>query len=156
MLQQLLDKVAQWQRQWDQDPQPACGADAIEALRKRAKSELGADVPEDYLSLLRIANGVDWNGLSIYAAEKTPIAGRKERGKEERFIFGFVDQNLHWREYAPAKNYLVFGESGDSTYLYNTAKSEYQERDRASDSLVDTYPTFEDLITEAVNQHKLP
>ena len=152
MVKDVVDTVTGWQKQLNQVPQPPAADDRIRDLRQRSRAELGADIPEEYAELLRLADGFDWNGMVVYAAETTPLAGRA--GKRPRFIQGFVEQNLRWREYAPAKDYLTFGDSGSSTYVYNVAAQEYQERDRQSDSLIGRHRTLAALLAEGLRHHK--
>jgi len=37
---------------------PAASETAIKKLRRAAKSELGEDIPDEYLKLLRLSNGI--------------------------------------------------------------------------------------------------
>lgn len=154
MIKDLLDTVAAWEKRFKQTPQPPASDDAVQDLRKRSQAELGADIPDEYAELLKVANGIDWNGMTFYATETSPVPGRE--GKKPRFVQGFVEQNKVWRGYEPKKNFLVFGDSGDEVYTYNLVDKAFQERDRQSDSLIRTHPTLEAMLAQAMDSHKPP
>lgn len=154
MIKDLLDTVAGWQKRYKQIPQPPADAAAVADLRARSQAELGADIPDEYAELLRLANGVDWNGFFIYATERTPIAGRE--GKKPRFIEGFVEQNKRWRELPPKKDLLVVAESGDAIYTYNLAEKAFQDRDRQSNDVIQSYPSLEAMLEQALDRYKPP
>jgi hypothetical protein len=72
-------KEQRGQKQLNQVPQPPAADERIRDLRQRSRAELGADIPEEYAELLRLANGFDWNGMVVYAAETTPIPSERDR-----------------------------------------------------------------------------
>jgi hypothetical protein len=126
---------------------PATDAE-VSALEKEAEAQLGASVPAEYRAFLRTCNGLDWNGLLIYAASKVPIAGRADR-----FITGFLEANLAWRESEPHRQYLFFGDSGISRYVLDLKQSRYAILDRQSDTLIEMVPSFEELMARALRAH---
>jgi hypothetical protein len=154
MIKDLLDTIAGWEKRFKQTPQPAAAAAAVQDLRKRSQAELGADIPDEYAELLQGQNGLDWNGMVFYATERSPIAGRE--GKKPRYIDGFVEANVLWREYEPRKDYLVFGDSGNALYTFNLPEKAFQERDRQSFDLIRVHPTLEAMLAEAMERHKPP
>lgn len=146
----LLAEVAARCREFDQQLQPPAIPRDINSLRERARSELGVDVPDEYVAFLRLHDGLDWNGLVIYASHTTPIAD------DARYsIQGLVEANLAWREAEPHKDFLFFGESGVDIYCLHVSRREYQITDRQSGRLSDVVPSFEHLIVEAFKAHRL-
>lgn len=92
--------------------------------------------------------------MVFYATEKSPIAGRE--GKKPRYIHGFVEANMLWRDYEPRKDYLVFGDSGTALYTLHLSEKAFQERDRQSFDLILVHPTLEAMLAEAMEHHKPP
>lgn len=75
MYRELLKDAEHWLKTYGRSMQPPCSDEAVEELRQRAQSVLGAAIPGEYAVFLRIANGFDWNGCVVYASETTPIVG---------------------------------------------------------------------------------
>jgi SMI1 / KNR4 family (SUKH-1) len=142
LLEQLSAKVQQRGRM----PQPPCGEQALSKLRLRAQTELGADIPPDYMEFLRQHNGLDWNGLAFYASETVPITGYTDR-----FIQGFIEANLGWRDNEYMNQFLVFGDNGMDIYTYEFDTGEYSARDRISDDVNEVFASFDEMLSVALN-----
>src|SRR5918992_2326557 len=89
MYRHLLNSVTEDQRRFRCEPQPPCTDTQLERLAERAMAELAAQLPEAYQDFLRLSNGLDWNGVVVFASERVPITSRPDR-----FINGFVEMNL--------------------------------------------------------------
>lgn len=144
MYQELLTAFERWQARWNETLPVGCSDDALRRLQEAARAQLGHEVPEGYLQFLRVHNGLAANGLFVYASDpQGPIEG-------------FVDANLGRWDHEPNKAYLFFGDSGTATYVYHLASRGYQARDRQSDTLILTVPSFEHLLQEALRANKPP
>jgi hypothetical protein len=150
MYRPLLDDVVAWSAARHRPLQRPCAVAELDALRRRAHSELGAAVPEAYCDFLALMDGLDWNGLEIYASRTTPAAGHSDR-----FIEGFVEATLGWRDFEDNRHLLFFGESGLSQYVYDPLKAEFQVLDRQSNTLIERVGAFDELLFEALNAHRL-
>jgi hypothetical protein len=150
MYQQLLQEHIDDKKAYGESPQPAAGPAQLQALRARAKKELGVDLPAAYLELLKITDGLDSNGMVIYGSETRPIVGYEEK---DRLIQGIVDANLIWRDYPPHAQWLFFGDSGISMYGLDLEGGKYQILDRASNSLVEEFPSFEGMLARALEEN---
>jgi len=151
--QRYLDEIVAWHKRRGRvgGVQPPCSTDAVERLRFESRVELFCDVAAEYIDFLRISNGVAWNGLHIYASETGPLAGYEDR--IDRYIDGFVDANLEWREYEPHKDYLYFADSSISLYAYNLVEARYEIQDQCSMDVVEVLPSFDHLIASALRVH---
>lgn len=127
--------------------QPPSTEDEIEELRKKSKIELGADVPDGYVDFLRITNGVDCNGLLIFAHNTVPNLNDKRKS-----IQGFVDANLDHRSLEEKNRLLVFAESGDDLYVYDTQTGKYQLLDHLTLDEMERFSSFETMITYAIEK----
>jgi hypothetical protein len=152
--QQYLDEIVAWHKQRGRvgGVQSPCSPEAAERLRFEARVELSCDLSGEYIDFLRITNGVEWNGLHIYASETSPLAGYEDRN--DMYIQGFVDANLDWRAYEPHRDYLYFANSGISLYAYNLVESRYEIQDQSSMDVAEVLPSFDHLIASALRDHR--
>lgn len=130
----LLKGIATKAAKYGERLQPAASENQLNELAQRAKAELKFDVPADYMEFLRVHNGIDWNGFSIYATEIAPIEGYMDR-----FLRGFVETNLQYWEVVENRPFITFGESGDSRYVFDLTSGTYQAVDSVSLDLIEEY-----------------
>lgn len=149
MYQNLLQEIARKRAKYSQSMQPPCAAEKLDRLRRQVLEELSTPLPGEYIEFLKITDGLDWNGLLIYACETVPVAGYSDR-----FVPGFLETNLRTREECePCSDYLFFGDASIDAYAYKISEREYQILDRSSLELTDTFPSFDALISEALRAH---
>lgn len=70
-MEQMIEAVACQKAKWYTRPrlmQPPCPQEEIERLRKEVPARLGTPVPERYLDLLRITNGMSTEGPIVYGS----------------------------------------------------------------------------------------
>lgn len=145
-LKELIQQVAAGRRSfYRSDIQPAATEAALERLQQRAQKELDASLPDDYLDFLRVTDGLNWDGLFVYASGKNPVIE-----KPTAFMHSFVDDNLDWRSHAPHRNYLFFADSDISLFVLNLASRRYEILDRPSGTLIQTFDTMDAMLTEAL------
>lgn len=146
MYDDLVARIAvESKRDYDSDIQPPATEESLRRLRQRAHDELGSTLPDGYLDFLRVTDGLNWNGLFVYASEKALIVG-----EANDFMSPFVDSNLIWRDNELNKNYLFFADGEISLYAYNLVKECYELQDRPSGDVIRTFKTFDEMITEAL------
>jgi hypothetical protein len=121
---------------------------ALKKLRLRAAQELGHDIPQQYADFLAITDGLDWNGLVVYASERTPIVGYSDR-----FIEGFVEGNLNYRDFEPMNGFLVFADDGVALYAYCISARQFQVILSVGLSVLKSFPTFDELLASAFQDH---
>ena len=142
----LVERVAVGLRTlYGTDIQPPASEEALIHLRQRTHNELSAELPEGYQNFLRVVDGLNWNGLFVYASEKNPVLN-----KPKTFMHSFVEDNLDWRSYDVRKNYLFFADADISLYAYNLLEKRYELQDRSSGDVIHTFKTFDEMITEAL------
>ena len=149
MYQQILAEVAAVQARYGEQRQPPCPDERLADLRRRAHDELGAEIPDEYLAFLRMQDGLNHNGLFIYASETARVVGTAGATIE-----GFVDANQGWRADEHFTHYLIFGEGNQDLYVRHLPTGAYQVIDRVPGNLVATHPTFEQLLTAALAAHR--
>jgi hypothetical protein len=148
MYDTLLNTIEERMHSYGESLQAPCPTECLKNLRLRAKLELGCDIPDQYGSFLTKANGLDWNGVVVYACERTPIVGYSDR-----FIDGFVEANLDFRDHEPMKDYLVFADDGVALFTYHITESKYEVITRVGLSLLESFNAFDDLLTNTLSGH---
>lgn len=143
-----LQRIAQDLRETGGAFMPPCSEEEIRRLVTEAREALGAEIPRDYLEFLRRTNGLDYNGLVLYAAHPTQIPGL-----EDTFLEGFVDANLAQRDVDVVRGFLIFGESSLDVYVYNLETKQFEVRDRTSFTRPKPRPSFEQMIADALDEH---
>ena len=147
MYRELLEQINVEQQKYETMPQPPCDEAQIERLRDQARTELGDEIPDGYIEFLRLSNGLDWDGLLLYASERT-----QTRGNRPGPIEGFVPANLGHRDVEEMRDFLVFGVSGMETYVYDTKNRDYRVLDSVSLDTYESYADFDSLMTEVLGK----
>ncbi len=89
----LLDQIRARSEGYGDSMQPPAKPDEIDGMVRRSADQLRYDVERRYIEFLRLHNGLDWNGFSVYATSIVPIVGY-----EDRYINGFVEANVQYLE----------------------------------------------------------
>lgn len=148
MVEDLLKTIESDKANYGQKIQPPCPEASIPALKSRAKTELNAELSEEYLDFLKKTNGLDNNGLVIFASETTPISGY-----DDRFLEGIIEANLNLRDLESFMNYIVYGSSGESLYVFQIDKSQYKTIDAISHDSFETYDSFNLMLKGAIEEN---
>ena len=145
MYHDLLRIVADDMRRFGFQPQPPCSEAQIGRLSERVSRELRMELPDGYKDFLRCTNGFDWNGVVVFAGETVPVAAQPDRS-----ISGLVEMNHIYREDERFGPLLVFGSDGMHIYAYNGVNRVYEIYDEVPHELVETLPSFADMIMKAL------
>ena len=142
MIPALAELLRVEQDEWATPPQPPATEAALADLVTRARRELGRTVPAAYLDLLRVHDGVDANGLTLYGTRTAPAAG-----SPTATILGVVEANRSWEGYA---GLLLVGDSHLDLLGHDPAAGDWFAADKPSGSVHTRHRTLADLVTEAV------
>lgn len=148
MYQELLSEVEAAQAKYGGRMQPPCSGEQLARLRESVRRGLQAELPEAYAALLRRTDGLNWNGLFIYASEETAIVGAPDAS-----IPGFAEMNVLYRDDEWFDDLLVFGEGNMDLYVRRISTGEYQVIDRVPGNVIETLPSFERLLAAAIEAH---
>jgi hypothetical protein len=125
---------------------PPLSEAGIEDLRQRARSKLSAEIPDPYLEFLRRIDGIEWNGLYVYAGTE-----RDEDVLPEEF----VDYNLAMRNCEEDLNFLIFATSGISQFVQNLSESRFQTLGLGTYDVVEEHESFDDMLAAAFEENKI-
>lgn len=101
-------------------------------------------LPKSYIELLKIINGLDFNGLVIYGVDEVLLD--KEVNQN---IHGFIETNELWYENDWQKQYIFFGDSDTAWYCYDLKESVYVELDKPSGTLIQSFESFDSMLSNA-------
>jgi hypothetical protein len=125
--------------------QPPCRQEEIDILRHALASSLRIDIPAGYEDLLRVTNGIDFNGTLIFAARNTPHVNLPGT-----VIEGLMEANDIRRE--NASQFLIFGESGMEMYAQNLESGGWEVVDQVSLDVCERFATFDDLAASVLRK----
>jgi hypothetical protein len=139
-----LQQIAAVDAQFGGQLQPAASAEAIATLYQQAQERFGYRVPAAYGHLLAIADGLDFNGYTLYASKTQPLQGTQQ------LLQGFVEINAFWQEYADNQDHhlLMFGETGDDLYLFDQRTQSFHLTDKVSGDTYQEFATFEAMVEQ--------
>ena len=144
-LETQLASIRATQQEFDQQMELPAPKEELARLTIAARQHFqGYDVPQAYLNVLAIANGVEWNGCQLYASRDRIF--REEVGRPQYAVRGLVEVNEAWRALAHNQQYLYYGESGLDLYRHNLATSEFEICTRIGLTVVENFPTAEELL----------
>lgn len=151
LLQLLLGTVLAERAAQKRPMQPPATGEQLQKFLARSQ-ELDYQFPATYLEVLSVADGIDSNGIVLYASETQPLVGHADR--PDYTIEGIVDANLTWRDYKPNQRFVFFAEAGDMVYCHDLTKNTFQIMDRIAqdvDSESDVFTTCEELMEKVLN-----
>jgi hypothetical protein len=124
--------------------QPPLSVVAQDKLKSRVADTLSYELPQAYLDILAVTDGLDWNGEVLYASETRLLAN------DELDIQGLVEANTQLRlAYTPDKDFIYFAESGTDAYRHNIMTGKFEISDRVvGASIFETFNTAEELFQQ--------
>ncbi len=148
-LRSLLDEIQNDLEVVGDHMEPPTTIQRQQSLQGECARLLAYSLPAEYLELLALHDGVDCNGIQLYASEvqtQTTVSGRIKYLKR-----GLVEANLIWREFEPNKDYVVFAESGSDLYQHNLQTNQFEVADRVGRTVFNTFATAEELFETVLN-----
>lgn len=131
--------------------QPPCDEHGLDVLRGRLRAELGIGLPAELADLLRVANGLNWNGLYLYPSATTALAGHPDV-----VLAGLVEANLDHREVGGIEegleDVLVFGDDSLDLYAWRGSTGEFQVLDKVPRDVIATAASFDELLSGALRR----
>jgi len=123
---------------------PASDTEII-TMNHNIQQKLGNIIlPKSYIELLKIINGLDFNGLVIYGVDEVLL----DKEVDEN-IHGFIETNELWYENYWQKQYIFFGDSDTAWYCYDLKESVYVELDKPSGTLIQSFESFDSMLSDA-------
>lgn len=115
-------------------------------LQQLVQEKLGnIQFPESYIDFLKTVNGIDFNGLVIYAVDEELLS--EQNGEH---IQGFVETNEIWHENESQKQYIFFGDSDIAWYCFDLKQEIFLELDKPSGTIIQSFDCFDSMLSEAL------
>ncbi|MBM7645660.1 hypothetical protein JOD45_001878 [Scopulibacillus daqui] len=142
----LLKEIEKIEEEFESSLRHPASDSEIIKMNQNIQQKFGTIVlPDSYTEFLKIVNGLDFNGLVIYGVDKSLL----DKDVDEE-INGFIETNEIWYENEWQKRYVFFGDSDVALYCYDTEKGVYVELDKPSGTLMQTFDSFDSMLTDAL------
>ena len=107
----------------------------IEKFVKESQLALQYTPCDEYIELLKLTNGFEWNGFFIDSAGD------------------FISNNLDCRELQTSNEYIVFGTGSIESYVYNFKNRQYSIANMVDfDEDFERFDTFGDMFSAALKE----
>ncbi|MEK4788377.1 YrhA family protein [Bacillus sp. FSL K6-2971] len=139
MVLELLEEIEKIKNQDGKSIMSPAGDKNIQLIKEWVSKNIRENIwISEYEKLLKIANGLEFNGLVIYNAQSDDENN------------GFIGANEIWRDNEWNSDYLFFGDSSISWYCFDIDNCVFLELDKPSGDIMEEYKSFEDMINEAI------
>ena len=118
----------------------------IKLFLKETKTVLNVELPNDYLKILEVVNGIEFNGFILYGIDQNLL-----NVKQNQSINGLIECNEIWYENEWQKKYIFLGESNISWYVYNLLEHKYCELDNSSGEEVEVFSNLESMVEKLLS-----
>lgn len=149
MYQALLASIAEMKSEHGKSLQPPCSSEKLDSLRARFRRAFQYGLSEDYARFLATTNGLCWNGLYVFASDRSLIVGTADL-----WIDGVVERNREERSNDNQMNdYIAFAEDGEVSFTFNIRAGCYEVVSRVARYVDDRFSSFDELLEKALRSH---
>ena len=140
-MQALMTKVKDTATGWGEELEPPASESEIKDFSDRLQKFYNTNLPDQYESFLRMANGLEFNGLIIYGTKNSESA-------PEFSQLDFFKMNEIWQGSPRARelSVIILGESSSGVLTYDKSANQFQYRDRIGLDRVEPYPSFNEML----------
>lgn len=151
-IEDAVNSVAMQMARYGYRMQPGCSEEELNDLAQRVRERFNLKLPDEYLSFLRLANGLDENGMQVFGSRYqrnviSDIAGT------DYFILGLLEENEEYR--ADREDYdrlLVFARDGQYVYAWELASGKYAQIAHDEHVPSQTFETFDQMMLCALKR----
>ncbi|EAE1273818.1 SMI1 / KNR4 family protein [Listeria monocytogenes] len=139
MIEKLINDIAKIEAKYDEVlPAPAT-LEELEILKNWATELFGNNVPiENYSQFLNKVNSLQHNGLFLYGVNT------------QNDNLDIIENNEIWHDVEENKKYLFFGDGDISWYVWDSEIDEFQELDKPSGEVMETFESCNAMLIEAL------
>lgn len=145
LLRKKLKEIAREMAEYGEKVNNGARKREIVEFREKAAEELQADLPQEYLALLRAVNGIEYNGFIIYGIDEELL-----KRSPNQSVNGLIEFNKDLYENEWQKRYVFLGESSVSWYVYDLADKKYYELDNPSGTICEEFQDLESMLEKAL------
>ena len=136
-----LEELIQQKRLFGEKVNIGATEQKIHLFIKTVKDELNIDLPNEYIEVLRIINGMEFNGFILYGIDQRLL---DEQQNEK--IYGLIEYNKLWYENEWNKQYIFWGEGNISWYVYDLTAHKFCELDNPSGTEMEMFDNFDHMV----------
>lgn len=113
----------------------------LKILNLQSNMKLGFSLPAEYIEVLKIINGLDFNGFVLYGIDTDFLTEEPLQP-----IQGIICSNLEWYDLEDNKRYIFLGTDNISWYVWDKIKEAFFLLDKPSGDEVEEYQSFYDMF----------
>ena len=147
MWKEKLNEIIQEQALYDEDINSGANSVEIQSFLDAVKMELNVELPAEYIDVLKIVNGLEYNGCVLYGIDEYLLESEPNQS-----INGLIDCNKIWYENEWQKQYVFLGDSSICWYVWDTQQKVYCELDKPSGRLIQEFDNVESMINELLTE----
>ena len=141
MMREKLEEVIREMEMYGEKANGGAEEREIAEFNEKVLEELGINLPKEYIKLLRVINGMEFNGFIIYGIDEELLEEAPNQS-----INGLIELNKIWYENEWQRQYVFLGESGMSWYVYDCIDEKYYELDNPSGTVCEEFSDLESMI----------
>lgn len=146
MWQDALEKVANEMKKYSEIINEGIAEADVHNFVASIEQELEVSLPVEYLEILRVVNGLEFNGCILYGADEHLVSSVPNQA-----INGLIDNNKVLYENEWQKQYLFLGENSISWFVYDLQTKKYLELDNPSGELEQEFVSCEEMVERVLN-----
>lgn len=147
MWKERLEEIIQEEKKYGEEINGGISEEEVELFVKEVEDGLNTALPEEYIKVLRVVNGLEYNGVILYGADETIL---KEAPRQT--VNGLIDCNQVWYENEWQKQYLFLGESSISWYVYDLRAAKYYALDNPSGEISEEFEDLEQMLDKMLEE----
>ena len=110
----------------------------IEELKKEFKRFFNSEIDQEYLNFLKICNGLEENGFTIFSSNNHIV---------NKVYYGIFENNeFFYEQDEEDKKYILYATSGQDFFVFNKENSHYELLDRYSGDVYKKYSSFNEML----------
>ncbi|MFD0769800.1 YrhA family protein [Bacillus sp. CGMCC 1.60114] len=139
MILELLSDIEKIKNKRGKSIMQSASDESIQTIKSWVSSNVKKNAwVNEYEHFLKIANGLDFNGLVIYNANPNDDNN------------GFIAANEIWRENEWDNNYLFFGDSSIAWFCFDVDSELFFELDKPTGDIMEEYNSFNEMVEQAI------
>lgn len=139
MLKDTISKVKQVMLEFDRPIPSRASVGEIEKFKEWAVEKFGEEVPwEKYIPFLDEVNSIEFNGIFLYGIDP------------DDSNLDIIENNEIWHDVEENKKYLFLGDGDISWYVWDSEIDEFQELDKPSGEVMETFESCNAMLIEAL------
>ncbi|MBC1746933.1 MULTISPECIES: YrhA family protein [Listeria] len=139
MLKDTILKLKQLMLEFDRPIPSRASVSEIEKFKEWAVDQFGEKVPwEKYIPFLEEVNSIEFNGIYLYGIDP-----------DDNYL-DIIENNEIWHDVEENKKYLFLGDGNISWYVWDSEIDEFQELDKPSGEVMETFESCNAMLIEAL------